>query len=236
MLVNTEPVANREVGVLPLEYATLHRWPAFDAHFVDSARREALEHYISSVFHASYGATILEYLPLLFSLQREGAFSASLGLRGAAGERLFCEQYLDASIEVMVCERYGVASERRRIMEMGNLAASTQGDGALLYLLATAVIHEAGITHLTFAANRAVRLSISRCGFTPLIIAPASAERLGAKAAYWGSYYRGKPMVMLADLALTMRQARAQPAMAALLRRYRVELEQLADAVRQMLL
>jgi hypothetical protein len=194
--------------------------------------REKLEQYISGIFHTCYGAAILEYLPLLFALQRDGRFSAALGLRSAAQDSLFTEQYLEQRVETLVNDRFGIPADRSRIMELGNLAASTPGDSILLYLLITAIIHGAGISHLLFTANRAVRLSIRRCGFSPMLIGPANPLCLGKRAAAWGRYYDSAPMVMVGDLSLTMKQAESNPRLAALLLRYQPEIEQHRNALR----
>ncbi|HEY7775767.1 MAG TPA: thermostable hemolysin, partial [Kineobactrum sp.] len=121
----------------------------------------------------------------------------------------------------------------RQVMELGNLVASTAGEGSLLYLLVTAAIHDAGVPYLVFAANRAVRLSICRSGFTPVVIGPATAECLGGASAQWGRYYEGDPMVMLGDMALTRQQVLARPAMAATVHRYRAPISALAAVIRQ---
>ncbi|MFU8765289.1 MAG: thermostable hemolysin [Haliea sp.] len=94
-----------------------------------------------------------------------------------------------------------------------------------------AAIHEAGIRYLIFAANRAVRISIRRSGFTPATIGPARAECLGAAAASWGRYYDGDPQVMVGDMALTRQQVLAQPRLAATLRHYQPSIAALASAI-----
>jgi hypothetical protein len=207
------------------------QWPSVSACRLDQPRRERLEQYIACIFHASYGARILEYLPLLFSLERDGTFCAALGMRSAAAAPLFCEGYLERPVEAEVLAHYGGHCERRHIMELGNLVASGTGQGALLYLLVAAAAHRAGVRHLLFCANRAVRLSIRRSGFTPLAIGPALPERLGAESGRWGSYYDGKPLVMLGDLALTAQQAAAQPAQREVLRRYSASVAALAAEI-----
>ena len=196
----------------------------------DSPHREALEQYISCIFTSAYNARILEYLPLLFSLESDDCYSAALGLRSAATP-LFCEQYLDSTVEDEARLLYGASVERRRIMELGNLVASSPGQSALLYLLVTAALHEAGIEYLLFAANKPVRASIQRSGFTPKVIRVAEKNRLGEQAKNWGTYYEGEPIVMLADIALTMDQARAQPLMCKVFANYRHSIPVLADAI-----
>ena len=197
----------------------------------ESPQREALEQYISGIFSTAYDARIMEYLPLLFSLEARGSYSAALGLRSAAVAPLFCEQYLDSRVEQEALSLYGANVDRRRMMELGNLVASSSGQSALLYLLITAALHQAGIEYLLFAANKPVRASIRRSGFTPKVIRVAEKNRLGEQAKNWGTYYQGEPIVMLADIALTMDQARVQPFMCDVFASYRHAIPVLADAI-----
>lgn len=196
-----------------------------------STRRAALERYISGIFSAAYGASILEYLPLLFSLEKDGHYNAALGLRSAAAAPLFCEQYLDSTVEDEAFLLYGDRADRSKIMELGNLVATSPGQSAFLYLLVTAALQAADVQYLLFAANKSVRASIRRSGFTPRVIGVADGNRLGPEAKNWGTYYEGEPFVMLADISLTMEQASAQPMMCRLIDNYRHSIPVLADAI-----
>lgn len=196
-------------------------------------RRERVERYIGSVFQAAWDARVLSFLPLLCSLEREGTLQAALGLRSANRGPLFCEQYLDVPATSAVDALHGGRCSRGDVLELGNLAASEPGQGALLYLLVTAAIHEAGIGYLIFAANRAVRLSIRRSGFTPEAVGAARPERLGGAARDWGRYYDGDPQVMIGDMRLTHQQAWSRPAMAAELQRYAATISALAVTIRE---
>lgn len=187
-----------------------------------AAERCIEEGFVATVFARAWGAHVTRFLPWLCSLHPDdgAAPEAVLGLRAAARERLFCEQYLDEPLLAVPARLHGQVCERADIMELGNLAASCAGRGALLYLLATQAAHRAGVRYLLFAANRAVRLSILRSGFTPLVVGPADAARLGPQAGQWGRYYDGDPVVMLGDMALTDRQARQRQGVPALLAHY----------------
>ena len=196
--------------------------------------RERLEQYISSIFSAAYGARILEYLPLLFSLENGSGRQAALGLRSANCGPLFCEQYLDKSAEQYVEILYGKEAPRSQIMEMGNLVATQAGLSGLLYIIIAAAIHEAGIDYLMFAANKRVRNSIARFGFTPRTIHAAEQSCLGEKGLEWGCYYEGEPVVMLADIPRTMEQIQAQPALQKLVGRYQYVIPSLADSIRSL--
>ncbi|TDG11868.1 hypothetical protein E2F43_15990 [Seongchinamella unica] len=198
----------------------------------DDPGREKLEQYVAGVFYAAYGATVLEYLPLLFSLQQAGGIQAALGLRSARREPLFCEQYLDAPLERHVQQEFGATVNRGQLMELGNLAGSMPGQSVALYLMVVAALEQAGITHLVFAANRSVRRSIRRCGFPTRELADADPQRLGDRASQWGSYYRGCPKVMLADVRRGVEYGMSHPVIGELWCREQPMIATLADAIR----
>jgi hypothetical protein len=231
--MKAERLALHGAGEMPSPAGVPGGMPTICCCSATDPEREKLEQYIAGIFHTSYGARILEFMPLLFNLRRDELFCAALGLRSAVGTKLFCEQYLDGvPAEDVVAQLSGVRCERRGIMELGNLVASTPGHGSLLYLLVTAAAWEAGVEYLLFAANRAVRFSIRRSGFTPRLVCPARRESLGDGGAQWGNYYDGDPRVMLGDLALTLAQAQAQPPLHRALRLYRQPIAALAEEIR----
>lgn len=227
--IRTESILKRPSlpSVVPTEL------PVVSSCFEHEAGREALEQYISGIFSAAYDAKILEYMPLLFSLTQDESFTAALGLRSAARGALFCENYLDSSAQQQVLSLYGMPVQRAAIMELGNLVASAPGQSSLLYLLIAAALHKADVKYLMFAANKTVRASIKRSGFTPKTIQVAEKERLGLAGEYWGSYYEGEPLVMLADIALTIEQASAQPLMRQVLKGYEQTIDGMAQTIRE---
>lgn len=196
------------------------------------AGRPALERYIATIFHAAYGATVMEYLPLLCSLQQDGECSAALGLRGGAGQQLFCEQYLDQPVQQHVLGQFGVPVNRDRVMELGNLVSSEPGQAVLLYLLVVAALPLAGVDYLLFAANRAVMASIRRCGFDTRVLGAADPVRLGERAAEWGRYYQGQPRVVLADLGQALEHGRRHPRIRALWADNAATIQDLARSIR----
>lgn len=225
-IISTEQ-QNHARGAVPSDL------PVVSSCLEHEAGRESLEQYISGIFSAAYNAKILEYMPLLFCLKHNETFTAALGLRSAARGELFCENYLDSSAQQQVLSLYGVPVQRSAIMELGNLVASAPGQSSLLYLLCAAALHEADVKYLLFAANKTVRASIKRSGFTPKTIRVAEKERLGLQGESWGSYYEGEPLVMLADIALTMEQANEQPFMRQILKVYAATIHAMAQAIRE---
>ncbi len=206
---------------------SLHYFSAYDP------QRATQERYISDIFWKSYQATVTNFHPLLFTLQREDKPIAALGLSHGVHGHLFSETYLDAPAQDYVKTLYGFSCNRADIMELGNLAGTEPRQSAQIYLLIVAAMHTAGIKYLLFTANRFVKASVKRSGFTPLPICDAEQSRLGESASLWGSYYAGTPTVMLADLDLTMRQALSQPALLERLQAYHADIQQLAEIIRQ---
>lgn len=210
----------------------LQNMPRLQACTEIDPQRERVEQYISGIFHGTYNARILEFLPLLCSLKAGPEHLAALGLRSGASGPLFCEQYLDSSLEQEIQTLYGETVSRSETMELGNLVASQSGLGVLLYLVVAKAIEQAGVRYLIFAANRKVQASIARCGFAPRPICNADKTCLGEQAAYWGNYYEGGPVVMVADIPASMVHAESQPAMREILNHYCADINDLAEVVR----
>jgi hypothetical protein len=117
-------------------------------------------------------------------------------------------------------------------MELGNLVSSQPGQAVELYLLVVAALGQAGVSHLVFAANRAVRLSIKRCGFATREVCAADPAQLQGKAKMWGSYYDGDPRVVLADIGQAVEHGSTHPLISALWQRQALAIDSLADAIR----
>ncbi|WP_281290162.1 thermostable hemolysin [Parahaliea aestuarii] len=195
------------------------------------AGRDQLEHYIGGVFAAAYGAAVSGFMPLLAGLYGGAEPEAALGLRSAARQSLFCEQYLERPVEHFTRSLYGVTVRRSQVMELGNLAVSRGGHSGILYLLVACALRAADVDFLLFAGNKAVRRSIARCGFSPRPIQAARPECLPDGGRCWGSYYASEPVVMLADIRRIVRQAGTQPGMVALMAHYAGAIDSLAAAV-----
>lgn len=193
--------------------------------------RDVLENYIHRVFARTYGAEVSSFMPLLAGLYRDGEPEAALGLRSAGRGPLFCEQYLERPVEHYASTLYGTLAPRQRIMELGNLAASRGGHSGIFYLIVACALQAGGVDYLLFAANKAVRRSLARCGFSPRAIRGARAQCLPDGGESWGSYYDSEPVVMLADVNRTLRQAATQPGMVALMAHYSTAITALAAAV-----
>ena len=196
-----------------VQHANEKRLPTLGMVTTFTPRRERVERFISQVFQASFDAKIMTYAPDLVYLEQDLRIQAALGLRWADKYPLFCENYLDASITEVI----GDAELRRgEVVELSNLASMTPGAGAQLYVLAAVALDMAGCKQLVFTANELVRRSITRGGFTARYLADAKVDKIQG-ADQWGSYYDGKPQVMVADIPNSARLIRTNPLIAPLL-------------------
>ena len=209
--------------------------PALEFSTHDRGNAKEVQRYIATVFRINYGAQLSEFMPLLVSLRLADRLTAALGLRGAAGGRLFCEQYLDHRVENCVEAVFGQPVQRGRILEMGNLVASNPGHAALLYTLVGAAMYEAGVDYLVFTANRAVRLSLKRSGLASVPIAAADRNRLDTTGGDWGSYYNGDPRVMLGDVGAAMKACSANPLIAGVIGLYQGSIDELVAIIQSRL-
>lgn len=175
--------------------------------------RERVERFISQVFQASFNAKIMTYAPDLLYLEHDLRIQAALGLRWADKHPLFCEKYLEGSVLDAIGDPLLARGE---VVELSNLASMTPGAGAQLYVLAAVALDLAGCKQLVFTANETVRRSISRGGFSARFLADANVEKITG-ADQWGSYYQGRPQVMVADIPASAQIIRSNPLVTPLL-------------------
>ena len=189
-------------------------------------QRERVEQFISGVFQAGFQAKIMTYAPHLLYLESERRIQASLGLRHAVGCALFCEAYLETDI---ISAIGATDLSRVDIYELSNLASMNPGSGAHLYILAAIALDMVGCKKLVFTANKAVRNSIAKGGFTARFLANADVERVSNSSDQWGTYYDGEPQVMVADIPESAAIIRANPQMMALVNLAQSELQHVAN-------
>lgn len=164
----------------------------------DSGARREVEAFIRACFQRAYAANVRVLPPLLMALRGDhGELMAALGMRAAARNPLFLEQYLDVPVEVALGARLGIDVRRDGIVEVGNLAVAQPGGARWLITALTAFLHARGDEWVVFTAVPAVRNAFLQLGLNPVPLAPAVADRLGPAAGEWGSYFEGRPMVMV---------------------------------------
>ena len=172
----------------------------------DHPLRSELEDYIARRYARRHQAAIEHYLPHLLTLENRQRTSAVLGLKSAHNQALFLEAYLDKPIEQVISQQLCTPVDRKRVVEIGNLAASQRTASTLLFTLLSALLDQAGYRWIVFTATPCVQALVAGMGFSLHTIGEAKAERVNA-ADNWGSYYETRPQVMVGCIDETMRKA-----------------------------
>lgn len=181
-------------------------------------RAEAVRRICRGYAH-SYGADVSDHImPRLFGVREEtGALSAVFGLRSDS-EPLYLERYLPDPLLDMarrIDTNHGLVAGE--LVELGNLVGERPGALRLLVALLSPALFNAGKRWLACTATRQLRNGLQRAGTVMHAVAPARADVLEThEAEHWGTYYQHDPMVMLIDIAATLRcQPDMGPAQAA---------------------
>jgi len=179
----------------------------------DDPGRKRLERHIHHCYARTYGADIQQFLPTLVGLEApDGCVLGAMGLRPAACEPLFLEQYLDAPVEQVLAERLGAPVRREALVELGNLAAGSPGAARTLIVGLSAYLRGARLEWVVLTAVPSVRNAFRRMNLFLIDLAAADGTRLGPEQARWGSYYVQRPAVVACNVQRSYR--RLQRAMA----------------------
>lgn len=179
-----------------------HDAPALLSYRADSPGRSSAEAFVAEVFRDHYGATVRSFMPTLLAVSdSQGRIAGVLGCRAASEDRLFIEQYLDASIEQVLQAQAGIAALRSQIVEVGNLASRQAGAARRLFCELTRYLHERGIEWVVFSGTREVRSIFRRLSLPLVRLGDADPARLGPSRSDWGSYYDRQPAVLAVSVA-----------------------------------
>lgn len=172
-----------------------------------SPRRQEAEAFVRGVFARHYGAQVSSFAPNLTLLEQNQRVIAATGWRPAGEETLFLERYLDLPIEAAMAQLADLPVERRRIVEVGNLAAEKPGSSIHVILTLAAHFDRLGYEWVVFTATRELIAIFSRLGLPLLALAPADPARLGDEAAAWGRYYDTQPIIVAGRIRLGLERA-----------------------------
>ena len=186
--------------------SSLVRTTHLDQH---APRRAEAERFIRQVFNERYGADVKSFAPNLMLIEEGERIVASAGWRGADGEPLFLERYLDAPIERIIGQRAGIRLDRRRIVEVGNLASDRAGGSLDVILHMARHLHRAGFEWVVFTATQQLICIFTKLGLPLLALSVADAARLGEAANDWGSYYETQPVVVTGPIRLAIERMRS---------------------------
>lgn len=165
---------------------------------IDAPCRGEVEDFIAAVFKQTYGANVTQFMPELVALRdAQGILMAAFGMRKAAKEQLFLEQYLDVPIEVLMTERLKKVITRDEITCIGNLAVANPRNAGVL--IAHVIQHslDIGIKWAVATAHHSLQNGLIKGGrdVYPLHLADKG-HLTKAEQAVWGSYYDQMPQVV----------------------------------------
>lgn len=160
--------------------------------------RKEVEGFIAAVFRQSYGATITHFMPELIALRdQRGVLMAAFGMRKAASERLFLEQYIDEPIEDLMTRQLGQTISRAEITCIGNLAVANPRNAGVLIAHVIQYSLDTGVEWAVATAHHSLQNGLIKGGRDVYPLAMAHPQRLPeSEQATWGSYYRHTPQIV----------------------------------------
>nr|WP_298687798.1 thermostable hemolysin [uncultured Dongia sp.] len=163
--------------------------------------RQATERLIRNRFRKSFGADLHTLMPRLFTMtDNSGELVCAFGLREAAKEPLYMEQYLDHPVEDVIAKISQRRVARSHVIEVGNLVAMP-GNARSMIVTLTRYLYHADFQWVVFTGVAAVRAAFFRLGLQPVTLAAAVPDRLDpADLAKWGDYFAAAPQVMAGDI------------------------------------
>jgi hypothetical protein len=164
----------------------------------DAPCRREVEAFIAAVFKQVYGAEINQFMPQLVALRdASGVLMAAFGLRNAARERLFLEQYVDEPIEQLMSRQLQRNIRREEITCIGNLAVANPRNAGVL--IAHVIQHSLSmdLPWGVATAHHSLQNGLIKGGVDLFPLAMANPERLSTdERAKWGSYYKHTPQIV----------------------------------------
>ncbi len=161
------------------------------------AERRLIEAFIEDVYRRSHDASITTHYPTLLSLHGAGGdVLAAVGLRSAARDRLFLEQYLQSPVEDAIAAATGRPIGRAEIAEIGSLASLGNGASVFLVIAAATFLDTRRFSYAVVTANDAMRRIICTFGFDHTVLGAARGEALADGGRNWGSYYGCGPQML----------------------------------------
>jgi hypothetical protein len=182
--------------------------PLLTASTRDSADRATLERFVAEAFRRQHGAQVRSFMPTLLGLyRRDGSVGGVAGIRPAATESLYLEQYLDAPVEIALSARLGFTVDRASITEVGNLATDNCRMARRLMTLLPQYLLDLGQDWVVFTATSVVRDILESIGTVLLELGAADGQCVATSPDQWGRYYQNNPRVMAARVSASLHLA-----------------------------
>lgn len=165
---------------------------------MDSKAGEELKTFIQHIFFQAHGAKIKYFMPQALSLRDNNQqLLAVAGLRSAQQSPFFLERYLSLSVEQEIAAKIGLAVDRSKIVEIGNLAVTRPAYTKLLMAALSAYLYSTDTEWIVFSALPVVKNAVAKMDHQMLVLADATINEIAEQdRADWGSYYEHHPQVI----------------------------------------
>jgi len=171
----------------------------FHLHRRNDETRSDVERLIADVYRQHYAAQIEHFMPVLVSRGTDDDITAAAGYRSGV-EPLFLERYLAAPVEQALARVTGRPVARESIVEIGQFASRSAGEGRRLMLALARHLVDSGFCWAVITATADLRRLIRHQGLSTLPLGTAQRHCVGDEAPLWGTYYRHAPKVLAGDL------------------------------------
>ncbi|MDX1598996.1 MAG: thermostable hemolysin [Marinobacter sp.] len=163
-----------------------------------SASEQLAADFIRRRFNQAYDARpTLNMPPLLALISEHGTLLAAVGVRCAAAEPLFLENYLDQPVEKCVPQRN---VGRRSVVEIAHLAGVETGISRPLFAALAVWLQQAGLQWVACTGTTQLRNGFGHIGIQVSDLGVADPDRLGGAGLDWGTYYDNQPRVLVINV------------------------------------
>ncbi len=206
--------------------------PTFNLHTPTDTERTQVEDYIFEQFQSAHNASVKDFMPLLFSIQCNGRFTAAAGVRSGSQQNFFLEQYLTESTQQLISNITGENIAREKVAEIGNMVATQRGSSQLLFLIFCAALQHSKHEWIVFTATPTVLKGITQLGFQLHKLGDADPNALvSSNTENWGTYYDCKPQVVAGNLADAMALMTDRKIYSSLLSLFKNRIAKLAEVI-----
>jgi hypothetical protein len=172
----------------------------------DAPDRAELEAFVGAAFRRGHDATVTSFMPTLLSFRdRAGDLRGVVGLRGAALQPLYLEQYLEQPVETAIAAATGQPVRREQVVEVGNLAGGNCRAAIRMVALLPGYLLSRDYRWIVFTATSTVRGILEGFGAPLLELARADGARVAGSPDRWGRYYEKDPRVLAGFLPASRR-------------------------------
>ena len=166
----------------------------------DSPERASLEARIRSGFGMHFDACIEGFMPRFAHYRHTSGATGVIGIRRAADEALFLENYLSTPVETAIGAVTGTSVSRDRIAEVGQFVVDDRDIVTGFFRDLVPFLIEHGFDWVCFTGTDRIRALLARIGFHGLPLARADEARVRNVTDRWGRYYEFDPVVILGKL------------------------------------